>query len=112
VGAKAVDPIFPSQPFARGTLIALGNQRLHVTQPMPPTVWSSLPGAYSAHCSAAGGAHVLRLTARGGAQVPSPSPNPTWGLHLLDANIELGNLVTLVGREAAARAQLTLTPKP
>jgi hypothetical protein len=112
VGAKTVDPIFPSQPFAPGTLIAVGIRLLNLTQPTPPTVWSSLPGAYRAHCSAAGGANVLQIAPLGGAQVATPSPDPTWGLHLVDANIELGNLVTLVSRQAAAFAQLTLTPKP
>ncbi|MGI9184152.1 MAG: DUF3089 domain-containing protein [Solirubrobacteraceae bacterium] len=112
VGAKTVDPIEPSQPFAPGTLLALGIKLLNFIQPRPPTVWSSLPGAYSASCSAAGGANVLQIRSRGGAQVATPSPSPIWGLHLVDANIELGNLVTLVHRQAAAFAQLTLTPKP
>lgn len=71
---------------------------------MPPTVWSSEPGSYAAHCSGTGGAHVLQITALHGAQVATPSPDPTWGLHLLDANIELGNLITLVQREARAYA--------
>jgi Protein of unknown function (DUF3089) len=112
VGAKTLDPIFPSQPFAPGTLIALGNQALNLTQPMPPTVWSSLPGAYSARCSSAAGANVLALTSLHGAQVATPSPSPIWGLHLLDANIELGNLIELVRRQAAAYAQLMLSPRP
>lgn len=105
VGARTVDPIFPSAPFAPKTLIAAGITVLKLTQPMPPTVWSSEPGAYSAHCSSAGGANVLQISALRGAQVPTPSPDRTWGLHLLDANIELGNLLTLVGREAAAFAK-------
>lgn len=107
VGDSTVDPIFPSAPFAPGTLIAAGISLLKITQPMPPTVWSSEPGAYSARCSSAGGANVLQLTALGGAQVATPSPDASWGLHLLDANIELGNLLTLVGREAAAFAKLS-----
>jgi len=37
-----------------------------------------------------------------GAPTPTPSPDPTWGLHLLDANIALGNLIALVRSEAAA----------
>jgi hypothetical protein len=102
VGATTADPIFPSQPFAPGTLIALGITLLRLTQPMPATVWSSEPGAYAVHCAAVNGAHVLEVTARHGAQVATPSPDPTWGLHLLDANIVLGNLITLVRREAAA----------
>ena len=99
-----VDPIFPSAPFAPGTLIAAGIGLLKLTQPHPPTVWSSEPGAYSAHCSDSGGADVLQIAPRGGAQTPSPSPDATWGLHLLDANVALGNLLTVVRREAAAYA--------
>jgi hypothetical protein len=109
VGAQTLDPIFPSAPFAPGTLIALGISALHLTQPMPPTVWSSEPGAYSGRCSSAGGADVLQISPLGGAQVASPSPDATWGLHLLDANIELGDLLTLVSREAAAFAKLSRT---
>ena len=103
-GAATIDPIFPSAPFAPGTLIAAGNQLLNLTQPHPATVWSSEPGAYRAQCSSAGGADVLQITPQGGAQTATPSPDPTWGLHLLDANIELGNLLTVVRREAAAYA--------
>ena len=104
VGASTVDAIFPSAPFAPGTLIAQGISLLKLKQPMPPTVWSSEPGSYAARCSGTGGAHVLQITALHGAQVATPSPDPTWGLHLLDANIELGNLITLVQREARAYA--------
>jgi Protein of unknown function (DUF3089) len=98
--SRVVDPILPSAPFAPGTLIAAGIQLLGITQPQPPTVWSSLPGSYSARCSGSDGAHVLQVTALPGAQVPTPSPDPTWGLHLLDANIELGNLTSVVDVEA------------
>jgi Protein of unknown function (DUF3089) len=105
VGASTLDPIFPSQPFAPGTIIATGILLLHLTQPRPPTVWSSEPGAYSARCAAVNGAHVLEVSARHGAQVATPSPDPTWGLHLVDANIALGNLITLVRRESAAYAR-------
>jgi hypothetical protein len=100
------DPILPSAPFAPGTLIAAGIQLLGLTQPQPATVWSSLPNSYSARCSRAGGAHVLQLTALPGAQTPTPSPDPTWGLHLLDANVELGNLVSVVQTQANNWADL------
>ena len=110
IGAKTVDPIFPSQPFAPGTLIAEGIALMKLVQPTPPTTWSSEPGAYSARCESIVGANVLELTALHGAQVALPSPTPQWGLHLVDANIELGDLVTLVSREAQAYAQRTLAP--
>jgi hypothetical protein len=101
-GYGVLNPIFPSKPFAPGTLIALGTLLLGVKQPMPPTVWSTEPGAYRAHCSSANGAHVLQITALRGAPVPHPSPDATWGLHLMDANIALGNLIGVVRSEAAA----------
>jgi hypothetical protein len=44
-------------------------------------------------------AHVLQITPRCGAQLPRPRPDPTWGLHLLDANVVLGNLVNIVNFE-------------
>ena len=96
---QPLDPVLPSAPFAPGTLIAAGIQLLGITQPHPATVWSSLPGAYAARCSGAGGAHVLQITPRCGAQLPRPRPDPTWGLHLLDANVVLGNLVNIVNFE-------------
>ena len=100
-GARDVDPIFPSAPFAPGTLIAAGISLLKLTQPHPPTVWFSEPGAYRARCQDSGGADVLQITPLDGAQTPVPSPDPTWGLHLIDANIALGDLLTIVRRQAA-----------
>ncbi len=91
------------EPAFRPWLDALaGIKLLDITQPMPSTVWSTEPGSYSAKCSTAGGASVLQLTALHGAQVAKPSPDATWGLHLLDANIALGNLIELVKTESAA----------
>jgi hypothetical protein len=31
-----------------------------------------------------------------------PVPDATWGLHLVDANIALGNLTDLVGKQISA----------
>jgi hypothetical protein len=36
----------------------------------------------------------------------NPSPDPTWGLHLLDANVAQGDLVSLVASEAARSARV------
>ena len=100
-GSADVDPIVPSAPFAPGTLTALGINLLHLTIPRTSTTWVSEPGAYRAGCSTAGGADVLRISALHGAQVPAPSPSADWGLHLLDANVALGNLLADVRSEAA-----------
>jgi hypothetical protein len=109
-GAAKVDPVFPSAPFAPGTLIAAGISLLRITQPTAPTTWISEPGAYRAHCSSAAGANVLQITALNGAQTATPSPDPTWGLHLLDANIALGNLISVIHSEANAYAARPAAP--
>jgi hypothetical protein len=48
------------------------------------------------------GAVCPGLDDRGGAQTPSPAPTPEWGLHLLDANLSLGNLISIVKAESTA----------
>lgn len=100
-GAGKLDPIAPSAPFAPGSSLAAGNSLLRFPFPTPPTVWWSAPGAYSATCSSANHAHVLDIKALNGAPIPSPAPTAEWGLHLLDANIALGNLIAIVKSEAA-----------
>jgi hypothetical protein len=106
-GAANVHPIFPSAPFYPKATLTAAIAALNLTQPAPPTVWSSEPGAYRARCVASPGASVLQISPRGGAQVPTPSPDPTWGLHLVDADIELGDLLTVVRDEAAEFARHT-----
>jgi hypothetical protein len=103
-GSGVVDPIFPSAPFYPKATLSAGIALLGLTQPKPSTVWSTETGAYRAECSTAGGASVLEVTALHGAQTANPSPTAAWGLHLLDANIALGNLIALVKTEAAVFA--------
>lgn len=98
-GSAKIDPIYPTAPFAPG-LIATGNQLLGVPPPTATTPWVESLGAYRAACSSEGGANVLQITARGASPVIKASPDATWGLHLVDANIALGNLVHLVHRQA------------
>ncbi len=103
-GAGRLTPIVPTAPFAPGTLIAAGISLLHLPTPSPPptTVWYAMPDAYEARCVSSGGANVLEVTPLGGAPKPVPSPDAAWGLHLLDANIALGNLVGLVHDQSVA----------
>jgi hypothetical protein len=74
--------------------------------PADPNPWVSYTDLYTGECQNANGADVLHVT-------PTPGPNdkrpvvteslgPTWGLHLVDVNIALGNLVDLVGNQAKA----------
>ena len=80
---------------------------------MPPdadTPWVQPQDHFTGRCVREAGANVLRVDAVGSARQPTPSPDPTWGLHLVDVNIAMGNLVTIVGRQGEAyveRACLT-----
>ncbi len=101
-GSGILTTMQPSAPFAPGTLIAAGIAGLKWNVPSPSTVWWSAPGSYAARCETVNGFTVLEVTPREGAQTPTPSPAPSWGLHLLDASIGMGNLISIVKSEAAA----------
>lgn len=101
-GTGLLDPILPTRAFAPGSSIAAGISLLHFGIPPVTTPWVSAPGAYSARCSTAGGASTLVISPLGGAPHLQPSPLASWGLHLVDVNIALGNLVGIVASEAAS----------
>lgn len=72
-----------------------------------PTDWVTYPGLYSARCMNQGGAQWLDITTHQGAvrrRTVKEIPNKTWGLHLSDPNLELGDLVTVVQDESRAYA--------
>ena len=64
------------------------------------------PSLYTATCEHTGGATWLQVTATPAPGDPRPtvsaSLGPTWGYHVDDVNLALGDLVTDVGREEAA----------
>ncbi len=65
--------------------------------------WVTYPGLYMGACESVGGATWLQITAGAdGRPVVTPTLGPTWGLHLDDVNLALGNLVTDVAAEEAA----------
>ena len=101
-GAGILTPIFPSVPFAPGTTIGIAISLLGVTLPTASTTWVTVPRSYRARCSGEGGANVLQVTPLNGAPVFKPSPTASWGLHLEDTNIALGDLVSLVRSQGAA----------
>jgi len=93
-GGGLVSPIFPST----------GLPDLGVSLPSPRTTWESVPSSYRASCSSANRANVLQITPVGGAPTLPETLGPAWGLHLVDANIALGNLIAVVKSEAAVFA--------
>jgi hypothetical protein len=96
--------VAPTAPFAPGTLIAAGVALLGFQWPSAPTTFVQANGAFSGRCSRTGGAHVLLIASAPGTPVPTPSPTPQWGLHLIDANIAQGDLVTVLRRQIRAYA--------
>ncbi len=86
-GAATLEPYFPT-----GTA--------------PAPLWVSYPDLYRAQCMSVGGAtwlQVTTLTTPGDTRpIATETLGPTWGLHLLDINLALGNLVALVGSESGA----------
>ena len=70
--------------------------------PHPRTPWARFPDAYSGRCSTAGGASVLQVKPLHGAFAITPTPNASWGIHLSDGNIALGNLGNLIRRQIRA----------
>jgi len=72
------------------------------------TPWVEYPALYTAQCENAAGASWLQVSdiAQAGDTRPrvTETLGPTWGLHLDDVNLALGNLVQIVaGQEAAYR---------
>jgi len=72
--------------------------------PASSTPWVSYPTLYTAHCEKAGGLNWLQVDdvgAPGDGRMRVTQPlGPLWGLHLVDFNIALGNLVQLVSIQA------------
>jgi hypothetical protein len=97
-GSAPLSPYFPSASVAGG----LGSNGSEA--PAAPTPWVTEPGLYTGRCEYSDAASWLQVNAPVRAGDPRPvvsqTLGPTWGLHLVDVNIALGNLVKLVGDEA------------
>ncbi len=96
----------PTEPFAPGTSIGLGTLAVGFPDVSDlDTTYAEADGAYIGRCSSADDADVLQIEPTGGAPDLNAVPTAGWGLHLVDANIALGNLVGLVKKQAAAYAK-------
>jgi len=80
--------------------------QLSLGEPIAPTPWVHMDGEYTTRCETGGGASWLNASHNGGPEDKRPQFNqplgPTWGYHIVDINIVLGNLVDLAGRQSAA----------
>lgn len=89
-----------------------------VTGPADPpidTPWVSVPGLLTAQCTKNKNASYLEVTVHGDPADPRvdditgdignpPNVLANWGLHLIDVNLSMGNLVDIVGQQAKAYA--------
>ena len=90
-----------SHPAVRSrTTIGAATSAIGFPRPNVTTAWAELDHAYTGGCSSAGGANVLQIADNPNAFHLRAIPDATWGLHLTDANIALGNLTHIVKREA------------
>ncbi|MBS3962104.1 MAG: DUF3089 domain-containing protein [Sandarakinorhabdus sp.] len=102
LGAPSLTGIFPSRPRPAGS----AQLALRLTDEQPATASYRLTGLVTARCVEAGNASYLAV------QSPVPriaqafermdSALPGWGLHLIDMNIALGDLIELARRQSAA----------
>ena len=99
-GTGMLQPYLPTSRFP-GPIGAVSGD-----PPSAPTPWVEYPNLYSARCEQSNDVTWLQVTDIGGptdARLRTRgSLPPTWGLHLGDVNLALGNLVDLARRQAAA----------
>jgi hypothetical protein len=91
-------------------IVGRGPARVWVTPEQKiETPFVSVPGLLSAKCASNENANYLEVTVHGNAADPRTDDiggdlTPMWGLHLVDVNLAMGNLVDIVGRQARAYA--------
>jgi hypothetical protein len=90
----------PSEPYALGLIGAGVLVTAGGNVPRADTTWVTPPDRAVGSCRYVNGAHVLRLEPLGASRVPNDFPEPSWGTHLVDVNLALDPLVSLVGQQA------------
>ena len=69
--------------------------------PSASTPWLQPRERYTGRCETSDGANVFMIDEVGDARKLNPAPDPSWGLHLADVNIALGDLVRAVEAQIA-----------
>jgi hypothetical protein len=108
VAIACVDPAAPGggQAFLTPYIPSIFLQFLGTAAPQVSTPWVSFPHEYTAVCKTSGNATWLQVRHAPGSRDQRPLlaelGDASLGLHVLDVNIALGNLVQLVRDEARA----------
>ena len=101
-GPGTLKTIFPSERFAPGSTIGIATEAVGIPRPEVSTTWIEAKGAYSGVCDSSDDADVLEISPLNGAPVLNAVPDATWGLHLTDANIALGNVLGVASKQIRA----------
>ncbi len=100
---QPLQTLVPSEPFAPGIIAALLVRFYGGPPPSSPdTPWLTPADRYTSRCETVNGARVLAIAPVGAARRLTPSPDPSWGVHLVDVNLPLGDLMTVVDAQVAA----------
>ena len=100
-GAGTLESVFPvSFPPGNGVLIPSAE----VPGRAGATAWFGYDDSYSAQCTQSGASNFLEVTPLNNAPALTSTGAlaPLWGLHPLDANLALGNIVSLISTETMA----------
>ena len=98
-GSAPLDAYFPSR--------RLGGPVNFTLKPLASTPWLRYPQGLTGECKDENGANWLQIDdsrTQPNRLVLRNSLGPTWGLHVYDMNVALGNLVDVVRSEASAYA--------
>jgi Protein of unknown function (DUF3089) len=97
---RTITGTIPVKPWAEGKTV--------------DTPWVSVPGLLTAACATNANANYLEVTVHGDPADPrvdditgdigGARPQANWGLHLIDVNLVMGNLVDVIGQQAKAYA--------
>ena len=101
-GSAPLQTLIRTEQFAGPTLAAGIFVMYNGPPPTASTPWLVPQDHYTGRCVHENDADVLLIDEIGSAEVLTPSPDPTWGLHLADGNIALGNLVGLTKAQSRA----------
>jgi hypothetical protein len=97
-GSARLDAYFPAR--------RLGGPINFTLEPLAPTPWVHYPDLLTGECMSADGADWLQVnderTQPDDRLVLRELLGPTWGFHVYDANVALGNLVDVVRAQTAA----------
>ena len=103
-GAPGSSVTAPVTPLFPASVLRFTGAKVDVSTP-----WVSYPGLYTARCEQSGNASWLQITRTDlpGDTRPTvrPTLGPGWGLHLVDVNIALTDLVSVVRDETHAFAR-------